>query len=174
MTARLFVEDGRAFERAHRGSADGDYASAASDCLVDEAGCFFADRIFLKVHMVILDVFNLDGPESADPHMQRHIGCFDAFFPDSGQELIGKMQACRRCSHRAVLMRIDGLIHVPVLAIAGTFDVRRQWHVSQLLEALEKDAVVLKAHVPGSILAVALDGSLEAAVFAEGNDVPRP
>lgn len=88
--------------------------------------------IMLRVHLVVGDFVLLDRTEGSQTDMEGHSGDVDPLGFDFFQQLVGKVQSCRRSCRRAQLVRIHRLITLVVLQLLG--DVRRQRHIANLLQ----------------------------------------
>ena len=78
------------------------------------------------------DFVLLDRTEGSQTDMEGHSGDVDPLGFDFFQQLVGKVQSCRRSCRRTQLMRIHRLITLVVLQLLG--DVRRQRHIANLLQ----------------------------------------
>ena len=94
--------------------------------------------------MMFCDIFHLHRTERSKPHMQSDIGKPYPFFFDLFQQFLCKMQPCCRRRRRPFVFGVYGLI--PVLILQLMSDVRRQRHLSQLVQHFLKNPVKLELH----------------------------
>ena len=116
------------FERAQRGGADRDHATAALARGRDRAGSGMRNRETLAVHAMLRQIFALDRLERARTHVQGEVRERDAARLQACQHRLVEMQSRGRRSDRARIARIDGLVAFAVVFVGGTLDVRRQRH----------------------------------------------
>ena len=131
-----------AFERAAAGGSDSENASAVFLCIVYELRRSPGQHIVLGVHMVILDIFRLNGSECSETYMKGDESDAHTLFAQGVKELGSEMQSGGRGGGTAALTGIDRLVSVVVFELFG--DVVRQRHLSYLIEQLEKHAVICK------------------------------
>ena len=72
----------------------------------------------------------IHGVPPAEADMQRHFGAFDARGPERVEQCRGEVQASGRRRDRATMLRIDGLISIPIGQLIVALDVRGQRHVA--------------------------------------------
>ena len=98
----------------------------------------------LRMHLVLLDVFNLDRPERAEPHVQKHGNDVDSLFADSIQQFGREMQSRSRRCGGALMARVHGLIPLAILELL--VNIRRQRHFAQRVQRRLKRALAFKFH----------------------------
>ena len=85
------------------------------------------------MHFVFFNFIDAHGLECAGTDVQGHFCGFYAFGFQTAQQLIGKVQACRRRGHCALILGVHGLIAAVVFIIGRAFDIRRQGQMAVLL-----------------------------------------
>ena len=94
--------------------------------------------------MMLQNIVSLYWAECPKTHMQRYIGKPYALLFYLFQQLSRKMKTCCRCRSRTIILRINRLIAVLILQLVC--DIRRQRHLSKLIQHLFKDPVIVKLH----------------------------
>ena len=94
--------------------------------------------------MMVCDFLRLHRAERAKPDMKRHIGKVHALCLQLFQKLLREMQPSRRRGGRAVGSGIDGLIALGVLQLL--MDIGRQRHLTEALENLQENALVVELY----------------------------
>ena len=134
------VRHRRRFQRADGGRSHGHDAFPRRLGIADQLGRFVADGINLAMHDMLLDVFRLDGAESAEPDMERQKAEANPRRAKLLHLRLREMQARGRRGRRAKRAAVNGLIP---LAIREFFmDIRRKRRFSQSIEHFLKDALV--------------------------------
>ena len=87
----------------------------------------------LAVHFVFFNFIDAYGLECAGTDVQGYFCGFYAFGFQTAQQLIGKVQTCRRRGHCALIFGVHGLIAAVVFIIGRAFDIRRQGQMAVLL-----------------------------------------
>ena len=96
------------------------------------------------MHLVVGDLVLLHGAEGAKTHMERHIADVHALGLDLLQQLRGEVQSRRRGRRAAQYFGVYRLI--PLLILKLLLDVGRQGHFTQMLQNLQENSLVIKAH----------------------------
>lgn len=94
----------------------------------------------LGVHMVILDIFRLNGSECSETDMEGDESDADTLFAQGVKEFGSKMQPCCRCGGAAALAGIDSLVSVVVFELFCY--IMRQRHLAYLIKQLKEYAVI--------------------------------
>ena len=137
------------FERADRGGADGeDFMPGGADG-VEGGGGGFGDVIFFGVHLVILDVVDLDGAEGPKADMEGDFDDMDTFLLDLVEEFWGEMKAGGGGGSGAEFVGVDGLIVGLVLELL--MDVGRERHGAEAVENFEEDTVISKVNMSEAV-----------------------
>ena len=113
-------------QRAQAGRADGDDLATGRFRGLHGSDRVVGNRVPLTMHLVRGKVFRAHGLERAGADMQRDEREIDAFFTQPREQDFIKMQARRRCGHRAGGARIDRLVTRFIMRISRMVDVRRQ------------------------------------------------
>ena len=120
--------------------------------------------------MVVLDILHLYRAECAESHMEGHVGNLYSHSLNLSQKLLGKMQARRRRRRRPFMPGIDGLVTVLVLQLVC--NIRRQWHLAQLVQDLLKNTRVMELNQAVPVIHSIHHGSCKQAL-TEFNDSSR-
>ena len=96
------------------------------------------------MHLVVGDLVLLHGAEGAKTHMERHIADVHALGLDLLQQLRSEVQSRRGGRRAAQHLGVHRLI--PLLILKLLLDVGRQGHFSQMLQNLQENSLVIKAH----------------------------
>ena len=96
------------------------------------------------MHLVVGDLVLLHGAEGAKTHMERHIADVHALGLDLLQQLRSEVQSRRGGRRAAQHLRVHRLI--PLLILKLLLDVGRQGHFTQMLQNLQENSLVIKAH----------------------------
>ncbi len=99
--------------------------------------------VALAVHLVVLDLVDLDRAERAQPHDQPDLGHLHALVDEPVEQRMGQVQAGGRSGGGLGLRvaRVDGL--VALLVRQRLVDVGRQGHLAGRLDALEQVGVAV-------------------------------
>ena len=128
------------------GGAHADHPAALGFGAVDDLGGLGGDHAVLGVHLVVQDVLLLHRAEGAQAHMEGHIGQTHPHVLHLLQKLLGEVEAGGGGGGGAHLPGVDGL--VPLRVVELGLDIGRQGHFAQLLQLLQKDALIVKADQP--------------------------
>ena len=126
------------------GGTHADHTPTIFLCLIDGVRRFFRHLIILRMHMMLQYVLFLYRSESSQSHMQCHISDLNAFVRNLLQQFLRKMQSRRRCCCGAFIFGINGLITILILQLMGY--VRRQGHLSQLVQHFFKNTLIFKTY----------------------------
>ena len=143
----VFLHHG--LEGADGSRADRDDATPFFFRAVQGVRGFLRDGEGLGMHVVVLRVLDLDGPECAKPDVEGDVHDLNALLPKLGEEFFREMETRGRCGGGARNFRIDGLIIRFVLALF--LDVRGQRHEAKRVEDFEENALVKELHVADSL-----------------------
>ena len=93
------------------------------------------------MHTVAIKIIVTNGLESSRAYMQGHKGVCHAKLGKPCKHRVIKMQASCRCSHRAWVAGVYGLIAFLVLGFVGMLNVRWQWDMAKLIKRV-KDILI--------------------------------
>src|SRR5689334_1071064 len=96
------------FERARRGRADRDDATALAPGAFDRGGGRRGDLVAFRLEPVLLDALDAHGLEGAVAHVQRDLGALDAAVIERGEKCGGEMQAGGRRGDRPAGAGVNG------------------------------------------------------------------
>src|ERR1019366_4313907 len=125
---------GRGFQRAHGGGADRDDSASGIAGPLNPVRSLDRDRIPLAMDLVLLDHFYADGLKGSESNVQRNFGSLDATRADAVKHFGGEVQSGSGSSDRGERSRIYRLVLLAIQRRVGAIDVRRQWHVSYVLD----------------------------------------
>ena len=94
------------------------------------------------MHVMFQNIRYFHRTERAKSHMQSHTGNLHPLLFNLPKKLFGKMKPCCRSCTRPILSCIYGLVTVLVLQFMG--NIRRQRHLSKLIQYLLKNSFILK------------------------------
>lgn len=125
-------------QRTDRRCPNGDNPPSLCTGSVQLRRGFFSDLIRLGVKFVLLDNLTSHGLKRTQPYMQSQFRDFDAPGPNFLQNLGREVQARRGRRYRPRRLGEDGLILLSVPLLVGAVNIRRQRHVSDMLDSLQK------------------------------------
>jgi hypothetical protein len=126
------------FEGSNRRGADGDDATRSTQSLVDGGGSVGGDGIRLGMDLVIFDALDADGLKSSQADMQGYIDSLHLALADAVEDFPCEMKASGGGCYRSTLLRIDGLIPLPIMGRIRSRDIRREWDVADAVESSEE------------------------------------
>ena len=135
---------------AAAGGSNTDDAFSPGMGLVDEICSSWRYVVPLSVHVMLRHIIHLDRAEGSKSYMKRDIGQIDSLVLNLFQKLLGKMKPCRRRCRASVKLRIHCLVHVRIFQLVC--DVRRQRHLTEPVQHLLKNSIIIKLHQTISIV----------------------
>ena len=159
------------FQRAAAGGANADHTPAVFPCLVDELRRLLRYHAVFAVHGVVGDLLLLHRAEGAQTHMKCNVPNLYTHCLHSLQQLRREMQPRRGRCRRAVDLGVHRLIAFLILQLL--LDVRRQGHLAQPLQHLQKDALIFEPHQPVAVRQLLHDLCRQLSV-AEGHPCALP
>ena len=102
------------------------------------------------MHVMIQNVLHFYRAESTQTNVKCHLRNIHTLFLYRGKQLFGKMQTGGRCRCRTIILRIDSLITVFILKLVR--DIRWKRHLSQLIQNLFKNPIIMELYQPVPLL----------------------
>jgi hypothetical protein len=113
---------------------------------------FFGDVKSFGQDSMILDVFSVHAGEGSGADVEHDLANDDSIGPKAAEQAFREVEARSRSGNASRLLRVHGLVPLPIEGAGRAADVWRQWQVTDFLKQVQDADIGLETHRAFAVL----------------------